>query len=348
MNASQKKFRSEAGLSLIELMIAMALGLITIAAVGYVYLGTSRTYRTEDALARMQEGARYAFEVISNDLRMAGTAGCTYQTSVNVLNNYSTTWYENLLELPLSAKEKDGAGLTQYSDALYILRADVSRDIVVQNHDGAAGTFTTKAAHGLSDGALLLATDCSHVAVFQAKTASASTITYAAGGTPGNSTANLGAGGTNISYTSYSRLYPLVADAYHVAMNPTGQPSLYRSRPIGSSATVTGEELVEGVEDFQVTFGVDTDATANGSADLADPTNPYLTADKVNSALVPGASAQDRWARVVSIRISLLMRTVEDNVSQEKQTYTYNGKTIAATDRRLRKVFTHVIKVRNR
>ena len=62
-----------------------------------------------------------------------------------------------------------------------------------------------------------------------------------------------------------------------------------------------------------------------------------------------GATAQEKWARVVSVRISLLMRTVEDNVIPDEQTYAYNGVTdIEAADRRLRKVFTHVIQMRNR
>ena len=66
------------GLSLIELMIATTISLVILAAVGWVYQGTSQTYRSHDALARMQEGARYAFELMSKDLRMAGVAGCPY------------------------------------------------------------------------------------------------------------------------------------------------------------------------------------------------------------------------------------------------------------------------------
>jgi type IV pilus assembly protein PilW len=52
--------------------------------------------------------------------------------------------------------------------------------------------------------------------------------------------------------------------------------------------------------------------------------------------------------RVVSVRISLLMRTVEDNVLPESQTYAYNGGSTTPADRRLRKVFTHVVAMRNR
>lgn len=339
------------GLSLVELMIAMTLGLATIAAVGWVYLGTSKTYRTQDAFARLQEGARYAFEVIGNDLRMTGTTGCSYATSVNVVNGYDTRWYTNLLEQPLVSAEQDAAAgtVTEFSDALRVLRTDVSTEYVVQSHDG-TGTFTFT-SHDLTPGALLVATDCDHVAVFQASAAGSPNVSHAATGMPGNSTANLGSGGVVKTYPAGARVYRLSASTYYIANNPAGEPSLFRLRPIGANATPTAEELIEGVEDLQVSFGVDTDATPDGQANFVDPDgddDPYLRGDQIIAGVVPGASAQDRWNRVVSVRISVLMRTVEDNVVPTEQTYTYSGASTTAGDLRLRKVFTHVVKIRNR
>ena len=79
------------GVTLIELMISMTIGLATIAAVGWVYLGTMQTYRTHDALSRLQEGARHTFELIGKDLRMTGVSGCSFSTSMNVVKNADTT-----------------------------------------------------------------------------------------------------------------------------------------------------------------------------------------------------------------------------------------------------------------
>jgi len=347
MIAQHRNRFSMVGMSLVELMIAMTLGLAVVAAVGWVYLGTSKAYRTQDALARLQEGARYAFEVIGNDLRMTGTTGCSYRTSTNVINDYDTRWYTNFLEQPISSDETDGGTgtVTELSDALRVLRADVSTEYVVQSDAG--GVFTVP-SHNLASGALLLATDCDHVAVFQASSAISPTIGHGAGGTPGNSTDELGSGGPYI-FAAGSRIYRLSASTYYIATNPAGEPSLFRLRPIGTSATPTAEELIEGVEDMQVSFGVDTDATSDGEANMADPDEPYLTGDQISAAgIVPGTSPQDRWARVISVRISLLMRTVENNVVPTAQSYSYNGTTTTATDRRLRKVFTHVVKLRNR
>lgn len=345
--ARTRRIGRMAGMSLVELMIAMTLGLVTVGAVGYIYLGTSKTYRTQDSLARLQEGARYAFEVITSDLRMAGATGCSYSTARNAINSFNTLWYVNLFDQPLVSEEFDGtAGTeTELSDALRVIRADVSREYVVQNHNP-AGTFTFNAAHGLADGNLMVATDCNHAAVFRAGTASGSDITYSAGGsTPANATVDLGESGP-YTFLTGSRVYRLSASTYYVAENPAGEPALFRSRPAAGTALPAAEELVEGVEDLQVTFGIDTDN--DGEINFLDPDgddDPYLTATQVNAL---SGTPSERWARVVSVRISLLMRTVEDNVLPESQTYTYNGGSTTPADRRLRKVFTHVVTMRNR
>lgn len=328
----------QAGLSLVEMMIAMTLSLATIAAIGWVYLGTSQTYRSQDAIARLQEGARYAFEIISKDLRMAGAAGCSYSTVNNVVTNYPNTWFANLFEAPLTSVEFNGTAgtITQFSDALRVVRADVSREFIVQTH--APPTFTATNVSGVQNGTVMLATDCNHAAVFRASAGSSTSVEHDISG--GNSTSDLGA-----TYIANSRLYPISASTYYVAINPAGQPALYRQTPSGA------EELVEGVEDIQVSFGVDTSAIPDGLIDFLDPDgdgDPYLTGAQVAAAGILGGTPQERWTRVVSVRISLLMRTVENNVLPSPQTYTFNGADVTATDRRLRKVFTHVVKMRNR
>ena len=342
--AAMKQF----GFSLVELMIAMTLGLVTIGAVGWVYLGTSQTYRSQDALARLQEGARYAFEVIGSDVRMTGASACFSSSQANVINNFDTRWYTNLFDMPLSSAEFDGsAGDTEFSDALRIVRADVSREYIVNSHT--APTFTLTSAHDLDAGALMVATDCNNVAMFQASAAAGTQVSHGTAGSPGNSTANLGSGGSAITLAQGSRLYRVSASSYFIDTNPAGELSLYRSRPVGANATPTAEELVEGVEDLQVAFAVDSDN--NGEADFFDPDgdgDPYLTGAQVSAAGALGATPAERWERVESVRISLLMRTSEDNVIPSAQTISYNGAPLTPGDRRLRRVFTHVIKVRNR
>jgi type IV pilus assembly protein PilW len=341
------------GLSLIELMIAVTISLVVLAAVGWVYQGTAKTYRTHDALSRMQEGARYAFEVMSKDLRMAGVTACPYQTKINALKNPTTDWYKDLFDRPIGSAAQDGASgaMTEFSDTLSVLRADVAREYIVASHNSGGGQFTLDTTPDFGNGQLMVATDCNNVSVFQASTVSSATktVTYTATGL--NATTALG---TTYQKANGSRLYRLSAVTYYVAKNAAGEPSLFRRTPTGAGGALVDEELIEGVEDLRVTFGVDTTATPDGIADYDNSENPdvpYLSGgfiDDVTKDAALGATVEKRWARVVSVRVSLLMRTAEDRVVPTAQKYKYNGASHTATDLRLRKVFTHVIKLRNR
>lgn len=64
--------RSQAGLTLVEMMVSMTLGLLILLAIGSVYLGSRATYRMQEDNARLQETGRYALEVLGRSLRQAG------------------------------------------------------------------------------------------------------------------------------------------------------------------------------------------------------------------------------------------------------------------------------------
>lgn len=116
---------------------------------------------------------------------------------------------------------------------------------------------------------------------------------------------------------------------YYIA-NDTGTPNLYCL----GSGSATPQALLEGVENLQVVYGVDTDADKTA--------NKYINATMV--------TANNEWLNVVSVRISLLLRSLDNNVSSQHQTYTFNGVTATPTgnDYYLRRVFTSTITLRNR
>jgi type IV pilus assembly protein PilW len=66
------KHRSrQSGLSLVEVLIGMLLGLFLVGGVLQVFASSRQTYRVHDATSRMQESGRMALEVIARDIRMA-------------------------------------------------------------------------------------------------------------------------------------------------------------------------------------------------------------------------------------------------------------------------------------
>ncbi|MBF1165045.1 MAG: hypothetical protein HXL68_08385, partial [Dechloromonas agitata] len=68
--------RPEWGFSLVELMIALALGLFLTGVAITIVINNRQTFRTAENQARMQENARAAFEMMARDLRGAGGNPC--------------------------------------------------------------------------------------------------------------------------------------------------------------------------------------------------------------------------------------------------------------------------------
>lgn len=72
------------GFSLVELMVALVLGLLLTAGMVQLFSGTRLTFQTNDALARVQENGRFAMEILKRELRMAGTHGfCAADLEIN-------------------------------------------------------------------------------------------------------------------------------------------------------------------------------------------------------------------------------------------------------------------------
>lgn len=98
--------------------------------------------------------------------------------------------------------------------------------------------------------------------------------------------------------------------------------------PAGTAAQ-TPQPILENVEDMQILYG---ERKGSNLSDLA-----YY---------VPAANVQN-WDNVFSARISLVLRTAENNLVESPQSYTINGITVTPTDRRLRRVFTTTVALRN-
>ena len=137
--------------------------------------------------------------------------------------------------------------------------------------------------------------------------------------TTGTATSALGK-----TYPAGSEIMPFRSYTYFIRENPAAQPALYRIDN-NKDSSEGADELVEGIENMQITYGVDTDA--DGSA------NQYVDA--------PG-----NWAQVISVRIVLTLRSIDDNLTAATRTYSYNGANV--TDRRLARSFTSTIGLRNR
>ncbi|MFV2091204.1 MAG: PilW family protein, partial [Pseudomonadales bacterium] len=71
-----KTNRDQKGFSLVEMMLAMALGLIVVTGIVQLFIGNSQSSNLISGQARLQENARFAFDFISRAARRAGYFGC--------------------------------------------------------------------------------------------------------------------------------------------------------------------------------------------------------------------------------------------------------------------------------
>lgn len=364
--------KRQAGVTLIELMISLTIGLILVAAVGYVYVGSRQSFRTQEALSRMQENARYAFDVIGKDIRLAGFGGCSYSTFANVLNDPSGSpayeKYLNFFNRPIIGYDNSApSDITNRvrGDTLSMMRAE-DREYIVDSHNPSAAQLQLTANHDIKQGEILLITDCSHAALFQMTNVNNNntikTIVHNTGNaaTPGNCTKGLGlpvpnpcdTNGAPHTFPPGSRIFRLSGYTYYIRANVDDEPALYRQRlsHSGSTAGVDSDELLQGVEDMQISYGVDTTGTQDGTIDS------YVTANNVPDLDANGAAD---WERVLGVRVRLLMVSQQNqNITTKPQRYTLdkNGdgdvsdadEIVTPNDRLLRKIFTATFAVRNR
>lgn len=64
------------GFGLVEIMVALVLGLIVVAGIIQIFISTKATYQSQSTAARMQEDARFALSKLIQEIRMTGMYGC--------------------------------------------------------------------------------------------------------------------------------------------------------------------------------------------------------------------------------------------------------------------------------
>ncbi|MGZ8216462.1 PilW family protein [Methylomagnum sp.] len=357
--------RGQRGLSLVELMVAMVAGLLIIAGVGQLFVGSKQTNRMEEQLSRLQENARLAMSILVHDLRLVGNMGCVSRLGatgegmerLTVIANPPLLG-PNVDELVTGGNDAAGNAFTNPSpaistavgngriltnvvngtDAITIQFAEPIRPPCRGNlQAGLTGVSPDLSIYpggapancALALGQPVLVSDCSTAHVFRVSNDTTRNTTVG-----GTATASLGKT-YNADGSSEVRIFR--AYTYYIRLNDSNppQPSLYRLDNNSALSTVVGSEnpveLVEGVEDLQILYGVDTD----GSGDRA--TDRYLTAQQIVAAAIA-------WGDVISVRINVTARTLEDNVAKTKRHYAGTN----SYDNRLVYDAVNIVTLRNR
>ena len=304
-------------------MVALVLSVVLIAGVLQVYMGTSRNYRALESAAMMMESGRTALELLSRELRLANYWKCIGWEAESLSN-----------DLPSNQRGLFGTnGANGAPDALRTMHAvdesavDVMAIVTLTDVDTVTipptvthNPITVSDGSGFAANDVIIINDCAKGDVFEITGVNADTLSHTC-----EACAE--------TFGADAHVLRVADTQFFIANNDRGEPSLQRIVDGGAA-----EELLEGVESMQLFFGEDTDG--DGFA------NRYVTADVIDAPCADGTNP-GCWNRVTSTRISLLLRTLEEDVTLGPQTYNFNGATVTATDGRLRRVFTTVVAMRN-
>lgn len=334
------------GMTLIELMIAVVIGLFLVAVMGSIFVGSRTTFSAQESISRLQENGRFAVDTIAHDLRLSGFRGCLGQVRatplVNTLNTPAALLYD--FGTPAWGSRNTGAG---WSPALQAPLAGLAPlpagDVLVVRRPVGSGwsligemasntaPLVVTASPNFTQGDLLLAADCAGGVVLQATNVgpgAAGSIEHnagVAGISPGVSTNDLGR-----MLSNDAMVWRLQTVIYYLApsVRRPGEISLWSYTAPTYDGSANAAELVTGVERMAVAFGVDTDG------DFA--ADRFLDASQVAD-----------WTQVVSARVDLLLSGNADNTATAPQPYTWAGANVVPADRKLRTTISVAASLRN-
>lgn len=337
------------GLTLVEVMIALTLSIVLLGSVLQIYLSSKQTYRVDDALSRMQEGGRIALDVLTYDIRMAGYQGCA-DPVVQLTTSVIATGLAPMTDLftnAIAGTQGDDTPPTttvNNSDSITLRYGDPTTATAIGAGSTAATLAIASNPLGYKTNDYLLASDCTSADIFQATNAGTITTSIEHAAAKNNpSTTKIYAQDLTppaLPAPPDSVVMRFMSNTYSVLdtgrTNERGAPvrALFRTDVNGAST-----EIVDGVEYLEVTY---CERLANG-----------------NLRCVPADDASLDMSRVVSVRLGLLM--VSDDAvldADDTRDYPLVDTTIShiaagaadydASDRRMRRVFTTTVRLRNR
>lgn len=296
------KFRQH-GVSLIEILVSLAIGLLIMSGVLQVYLSTIQNSSMVRGNSLIQEHVRLLFTRLETDVTNAGYAGCLNFNSgaqriedVAVQNTVPTFNINRFVEGVDNELVNNKA-----FDRLVLRYAGNSDRVVVE--ETASDRFVVAASDsaGFNQGDIVIAGDCSGIGVFRVSNDP---------GTTGIIRFEIGAfnhGSLTMDFAAKDSILPSItylynhsgAFAYYVATSTTGNEtamecstenpkycSLYRK----STSSDVADELIEGVEAFEVEYGWRDAVTGNlffaNAASVPAASWPLIDRVKVSATLI--------------------------------------------------------------
>lgn len=341
--------KREAGLSLVELMISITLGIVLMTGVVQIFLSSKSVFSSQQGLSRIQETGRLGIEFLGRDIRMAAYYGCyrpnpsvpggELQNGAMVISGLHGNFAEGLRGYDSATSVPGGAAalggsitpLTKGTANVVVVRSVKIAGLPVSKSNDSNGVYAytpspadkNKCVEGMCKDTAVIVSDCFKARVYRVA------VDPSVTGNEVYFRHNEGWGGGVIATENFinGEIAAINTTAYFLAKGVSGQPSLWQK-----TNTEAPVELLEGVEQMRIT---------------------YATSENENYRLASLLSATD-WSKVNSVRIELVVRSADNNLVDSPQPYTLGGVTVTpapesgVADKYLRQVFTSTIGIRSR
>lgn len=311
-------YRHMRGLSLVEIMVTVAIGLIiTLGVVGVVGVN-QQNLRITEGLSESQENARMAFELIARDVRQARDTSCGPVPSAQV-TDLGSSWWENwnpIVGFPATTATSavsTGAAKEQRVNNTGALQLQGTTDAFLINSIAAANNKATlsSSTHTLTNGPIVIC-DLENASLHNVTASAGAEITIA----------------PNVAVTDPDnpqfQAARYTAVTWYIGNNgraDEGGRSLYRIRRTPNGTTVT-EEILPGVVDMVIRY--------HRRGQAAFETTP--------------PADEETWDTVNAIELTLITETTQAKVTTDSASA---DSELVGTDGRLRRTLTHVIALRN-
>lgn len=334
MNDMNARERQQLGLTLVELMVGLVVGLLVVGMVSALFLNSTRSYRQDERISGLNDELRFAIGQLIEDIEMAGFYGTMIDPAlvrreiggVDTLAALDGCGPGNLLQF---GQPIDGLN-SATGDQVNARFPCISASEVYEGIDGSGtGALRLNRVSGRWITRAELDAGAHGVYLQTLSTKGGMSPSTESGGYEGPLDADCAAAPDRCRYwENLSSIY--FVRNFTVAGNATPCLTRKRLRPAGGSVAPVSECLVSGVEDFQVLFGID-----QGGAGAAE----YYTSTPSNLEM----------AAVVALQLHVLLRSVEpDGSYRNLKTYVLGDKVVTpGEDRFYRRLGSVAVPLRN-
>ncbi len=320
---------------MLEILIVMGLSVILLSGLVEIVLAHKKTNQLQKSLSQIQTNGRYAVDYLRMDLRRAGYAGCLpggLSEAVSQLTTSMSADYQTAL-IADSSYELDFnvSSPGTNSDSVRVSSGLGSGVDLVTNMASENSAIEIAGSAEIKKNSVVVVSNCEDGDLFYV-----TKITDSSGSGDFDDCAAAGStcllehdvGVNNLSgslskrYRTDARVFPIISRLYSIRTE-TGQENSLQVNSDG--------KLVDGIENMQILYGED-------GADVDLVADYYVPLDEVTDI-----------NNVVSLKISLLLRSSDDNLATNPMKYNFSGSNnLVSPDRRLRKVFNTTIALRNK